>query len=440
MKETGEEALRRQQRGRPWTLLPLAALLSAAPLAATSGADAQCSVVEKGFTELQQAMADGRTTARAITTQYLERIARYNDDLNAALAVNNRALEYADALDRERAAGRVRGPLHGIPVALKDLIQTTDMPTTGGALALRGYVPPYEATLSRKLRDAGAIIIAKTTLTELANWMSTDFPNGYNALAGHSYNPYNPALHPGFTDGRGQLDTGGSSSASGTAANLWAANVGTETSGSIMSPASINWLVGIKPTVGRISRHGVIPLTADQDTPGPMARSVADAAVLLATMEGPDAADPATDACPPLPGDDAWTGAAITDLSGLRIGIPQAFYVNAATPPGQQSPIGGLPAAAAERLREAGTIVWNGPVGVFEIDAFGGGTRALAEAVAESSAFSIAGGGDTLAAVAKYGVSERISYISTGGGAFLEFLEGGELPAVAVLDRQRGEP
>lgn len=357
MKEPGQGALRWQGRQKPGALLPLAALIASPLFAAAPGAEAQFPVVEKSIAELQQAMAEGKTTAREITTQYLQRIARYNDDLNAALAVNNRALEYADALDRERTAGQLRGPLHGIPIALKDLIQTTDMPTTGGALALRGYVPPYEATLTRKLRDAGAVLIAKTTLTELANWMGTDFPNGYSALAGHSYNPYDPRLHPSVVDGRGRLDTGGSSSAIGTAANLWTANVGTETSGSIMSPASISWLVGIKPTVGRISRHGVIPLTTDQDTPGPMARSVADAAVLLAAMEGPDPKDPATGACQPLASDSAWTGDAIEDLSGLRIGIPQAFYVNAVTPPGQQAPVGGLSTAGAERLREAGAVL-----------------------------------------------------------------------------------
>ncbi|MEQ8262048.1 amidase family protein [Pseudohaliea sp.] len=337
--------------------MPLVVLLSSPSLGAAPANGARFSVVEKSFAELQESMAEGRTTARAITTQYLQRIARYNDDLKAALAVNDRALEYADLLDRERAAGRLRGPLHGIPIALKDLIQTTDMPTTGGAQALRGYLPPYDATLTRKLRDAGAVIIAKTTLTELANWMGTDFPNGYNAIAGHSYNPYDPRLHPTIADGRGRLDTGGSSSAIGTAANLWAANVGTETSGSIMSPASTSWLVGIKPTVGRISRYGVIPLTADQDTPGPMARSLADAAVLLAAMEGPDPADPATGACRPLAGNGAWTGDAIEDLSGLRIGIPQAFYVEPVTPPGQQAPVGGLSAAGAERLREAGAAL-----------------------------------------------------------------------------------
>ena len=145
-----------------------------------------------------------------------------------------------------------------------------------------GFVPPYEATITRNLRDAGAIIIAKTNMTELANWVASGMPGNYNSLVGYGLNPYDPRRdpRPGTDDGRPALSTGGSSSGTGTAANFWAANVGTETSGSILSPANSNNLVGIKPTVGRISRYGVIPITADQDTPGPMARTVADAAIL----------------------------------------------------------------------------------------------------------------------------------------------------------------
>src|SRR6185436_2578835 len=195
-------------------------------------------------------------------------------------------LDEADALDRERAQGKVRGPLHGIPVALKDNIHTTHLPTTGGALAFAGFVPPYEATLTKNLRDAGAIIIAKAGLTELANWVAgapNPMPGNYNAVGGFAYNPYDPRPDPREQnfDGRPVLGTGGSSSGIGTAASLWAASVGTETSGSVLSPSNQNMLAGIKPTVGRISRYGVIPITADQDTPGPMARTVADAAILL---------------------------------------------------------------------------------------------------------------------------------------------------------------
>ena len=197
----------------------------------------------------------------------------------------------------------MRGPLHGIPIAVKDNIHTIDMPTTGGALAFEGFVPPYEATLVKQLRDAGAIIIAKTGMTELANWIAgppTPMPTNYNAVSGYGFNPYDPRRdpRPATADGRPALATGGSSSGVGTAA-FWAANVGTETSGSILSPANQNMLVGIKPTVGRVSRYGVIPITADQDTPGPLAKTVADAAILLGALEGaaPDPNDPASRAC-----------------------------------------------------------------------------------------------------------------------------------------------
>src|SRR5689334_20132872 len=247
-------------------------------------------VVETGIPELQKALAEGRITSRQLVVEYLTRIALYEDQLKAAIIVNPRALEEAEALDRERAAGKVMGPLHGIPIALKDNIHTTDLPTTGGALAFEGLVPPYEATLTKNLRDAGAIIIAKTGLTELANWVAgapTPMPGNYNGLAGYGYNPYDPRRDPRTAtfDGRPALATGGSSSGVGTAANFWAGNVGTETSGSVLSPSNQNMLAGIKPTVGRISRYGVIPITADQDTPGPMAKSVSDVALMLGALE-----------------------------------------------------------------------------------------------------------------------------------------------------------
>jgi amidase len=241
------------------------------------------SVFEATIPQLRAAMEQGRITSREIVQQYLARIAKYEDRLNAAIFVNPKALEEAGERDRERSQGKIRSPLHGIPIALKDNIHTTNMPTTGGTLAFEGFVPPYEATLTRNLRSAGAIVIAKTGMTELANWVARSMPGNYNALAGYGMNPYDPRPdpRPKFADGRPALETGGSSSGIGTAASFWAANVGTETSGSIISPANQNMLVGIKPTVGRVSRYGVIPITADQDTPGPMARTVTDAAILL---------------------------------------------------------------------------------------------------------------------------------------------------------------
>jgi amidase len=303
------------------------------------------SVVEATIPEMQAAMNEGRVTSRELVTQYLLRIALYNRKLNAVITVNANALKEADARDRERAQGKMRGPLHGIPIALKDNMHTTDLPTTGGALAFAGLIPPYEATLTKNLRDAGAIIIAKTTMTELANWVAggpTPMPGGYNGLIGYSMNPYDPRLDPreDTFDGRPALATGGSSSGVGTAASFWAANVGSETSGSILNPSNQNMLVGIKPTVGRISRYGIIPITADQDTAGPMARTVTDAAILLGALESaaPDPNDPATQKCAPPPGRDYRKFIKPDGLKGARIGIPRAFYYEAVTPPGDKAP------------------------------------------------------------------------------------------------------
>src|SRR3954466_5560267 len=254
-------------------------------------------VFEASIPEMQAAMTSGRTTSHAIVQQYLTRIAKYEDQLHAAITVNPRALEEADARDRERAQGRIRGPLHGIPIGLKDNIHTTDMRTTGGALAFEWLVPPYEATLTKNLKDAGAVIIAKTGMTELANYVTAGMPTNYNAVHGYGFNPYDPRRDPRTTaDGRPVMATGGSSSGIGTAANFWAGNVGTETSGSILSPSNQNMLAAIKPTAGRISRYGVIPITADQDTAGPMAKYVMDAPIMFGALESaaPDPNDPAT--------------------------------------------------------------------------------------------------------------------------------------------------
>lgn len=335
---------------RPYTVLPGALLL----VAATASADAQptrraaapFSVVEASIPEMRTALEQKRTTSRELVTQYLVRIGMYEDQLQAVLYVNPNALAEADALDRERAQGRIRGPLHGIPVALKDNIHTVDMPTTGGALAFAALIPPYDATLTKNLRDAGAIILAKTQLTELANFIASGMPGNYNAINGYGMNPWDPRRDPreAFFDGRPVLTTGGSSSGVGTAVSFWAANVGTETSGSILSPSHQNMLVGIKPTVGRVSRHGVIPITADQDTPGPMARTVTDAAIMLGAMEGaqPDPNDAATRTCPPPAGRDYTRFLDARALAGARIGIPRAFYYERTTVPGSTTPRGGL--------------------------------------------------------------------------------------------------
>jgi amidase len=298
---------------------------------------------------MRKAMEQGRVTSHDLVMQSLVRLALFEDKLHAAIAVNSKALEEADALDRERAAGHLRGPLHGIPVAVKDNVQTTNMPTTGGALAFDGFMPPYEATLVKNLRDAGAIIIAKTGMTELANWVAgapSPMPANYNAIAGYGMNPYDPRRDPrdATFDGRPVLQTGGSSSGIGTAASFWAANVGTETSGSILSPSNQNMLAGIKPTVGRVSRYGVIPITADQDTPGPMARTVTDAAIMLGVLEGsaPDPSDADTTRCQRPPSQDYTRYLDANSLKGARIGIPRAFYYEKVSVPASPAQRGGL--------------------------------------------------------------------------------------------------
>jgi amidase len=330
----------------------LVALGLAVPLAG-----APFSVVEATIPEMQAAMRSGRGTSRELVRQYLTRIATYEDRINAVIYLNPRALEEADSLDLERKAGRLRGPLHGIPIAVKDNIHTTDMPTTGGALAFSGLLPPYEATLVSNLKAAGAIVIAKTQMTELANWVAANpsMPNNYNSLNGYGYNPYDPRRDPreATFDGRPALNTGGSSSGTGTAASFWAASVGTETSGSILSPANATMLAAVKPTVGRISRHGVIPITADQDTPGPMARNVTDAAVLLGALEGAaaDAADPATTRCRREADYTKYLDR--NALRGARIGIPRANFYDKTSPPGAKEPVGGLDEAPAKAMAEA---------------------------------------------------------------------------------------
>jgi len=339
-------------------------VLILAILCANLHAQKPFTVVEATIPEMRAAMQRKRVTSRELVTQSLTRIAFYDGRLHATLAVNRNALEEAAERDRERAQGKLRGPLHGIPIALKDNIHTTGMPTTGGALAFAGFVPPYEATLTKNLRDAGAIVIAKTGLTELANWLAgapTPMPGNYNAVGGFGFNPYDPRPDPREAnfDGRPVLSPGGSSSGIGTAASLWAANVGSDTGGSIINPANQNMLVGIRPTIGRISRYGVIPITADHDTAGPMARTVADAAIMLGALEGaaPDPHDAATTACTPPPGRDYTKFLNAAALKGARIGIPRVFYYDRVTLPGEERARGGLNPAQAKVMAEAIAIL-----------------------------------------------------------------------------------
>ncbi|MEO8677601.1 MAG: amidase family protein [Vicinamibacterales bacterium] len=335
----------------------LAACAPGAPAPGTPAPQARFNVVEASIPQMKEAMENGQVTSRQLVEQYLQRIALYEDKLNAVITVNAKALEEADRLDAERKAGKIRGPLHGIPVALKDNVLTMDIRTTGGAIAFENLMPPYDATLTKNLRDAGAIILAKTVMTELANYIAAGMPGNYSAVGGYGMNPYDPRLdpRPANADGRPVLNTGGSSSGIGTAANFWAANVGTETSGSILSPSNQNMLVGIKPTVGRISRYGVIPITADQDTAGPMAKSVTDAAIFFGALESatPDPNDPATTACQPAPNRDYSVHLKRDGLKGARIGIPRANYYDKITLPGDKEPRGGLTEAQAKSMADA---------------------------------------------------------------------------------------
>jgi amidase len=318
-------------------------------------------IVEATIPEMQAAMEAGRVTSRELVLLSMTRIAQYEDLVNATAYVSRTALDEADALDLERANGRVRGPLHGIPIAVKDNINTTNMPTTGGALALAGLVPPYEAPLVTNLRRAGAVIVAKTVLTELANWVTQGMPANYSALFGYGQNPYDPRPDPrtGTNDGRPVMGTGGSSSGIGTASSFWAGNVGTETSGSILSPANQNMLVGIKPTVGLISRYGVIPITADQDTAGPMTRTVTDAAIMLGGMVGFDSNDPVTDRCVLPPGNDYTRFLRRAGLRGARIGVPRANFYRTVVRPETGATVGGLGAPQLALMEEAITILRN---------------------------------------------------------------------------------
>ena len=343
-------------------LVIAAALLPALFASCTTADDPEerFDVVEATIPEMQRAMEEGRVTSRQLVEAHLLRIALYEERVNATIAVNAYALSEAGRLDGERAEGRVRGPLHGIPVALKDNIHTTDMPTTGGALAFDGYVPPYEATLTTNLRAAGAIIIAKTVMTELANFTARGMPGNYSAVGGFGLNPYDPRRDPreGRNDGRPVMGTGGSSSGIGTASSFWAGNVGTETSGSILSPANSNMLAAIKPTVGRVSRWGVIPITGDQDTAGPMARTVTDAAIMFGALEGvaPDPNDPATSRCEPPPNGDYAVFLRADGLQGARIGIPRALYYESVSVPDSER--------SQSRLSEAGRAVMTEAIAV----------------------------------------------------------------------------
>jgi amidase len=300
---------------------------------------------EVTISALQRGMAQGRYSARSVVELYLQRIAALDHagpKLRALLEVNPDAIALANALDRERKAGKVRGPLHGIPVLLKDVVDTADqMHSTAGSLALMGSIPTRDAFIAERLRSAGAILLGKTNLSEWSNSRSTHATNGWSARGGLTKNAY-------------VLDRTACGSSSGTgvsiAANLGAIGIGVETDGSIACPASANSLVGIKPTVGLVSRSGLIPVTYSFDTAGPIARTVTDAAILLGVLAGVDPRDPATSAS---------QGRALTDytkaldkaaLKGARIGVLRRDLA-------EHSPVSGVLADSLNALRSAGAIL-----------------------------------------------------------------------------------
>jgi len=278
-------------------------------------------LAEATIAELQAGMQAGRHTARSLTESYLGRIEALNlkgPELRHVLEVNPEALAIADALDAERKAKGPRGPLHGIPILLKDNISTADkMTTTAGSLALEGSIPAHDAFVAARLRAAGAVLLGKTNLSEWANFRSQHSSSGWSGRGGQCRNPYALDRSPS-----------GSSSGSGVAAatSSAAAAIGSETDGSIVSPSAACSLVGIKPTLGLLSRSGIIPIAHSQDTAGPMARTVADAAVLLSILAGIDADDAATKAGAGKAAADYTKFLDPQGLKGARIGVARQRY------------------------------------------------------------------------------------------------------------------
>ena len=290
---------------------PAARPSSEAPAAAAPAFE----FAETGVAALQDRMARGTLDSRTLVGAYLDRIAAIDDagpTLNAVIELNPDALRDADALDEERAAGQLRGPLHGIPVLLKDNIDALPMANSAGSLALAAHRPADDAFLVRRLREAGAVILGKTNLSEWANFRSSRSISGWSGRGGQTRNPYVLDRSPcGSSSG----------SAAAIAASLATVAVGTETDGSILCPAAMTALVGIKPTVGLVSRDGIIPIAQSQDTAGPIARSVADAATLLQAMAAPDAADPAGAGLPARAPADYLARLDPQALRGARIGV-----------------------------------------------------------------------------------------------------------------------
>ena len=320
--------------------------------AAPAPGSAPFELEEVSVVELLEKMESGELTCRAVTEAYLERIEALNASgprLYAVLETNPEALDIADALDRERAESGPRGPLHGIPLLLKDNIDTADrMTTTAGSTALTGSIPPTDAFVAARLRDAGALLLGKANMSEWAGWKS--FSRGTPGWSGRGWNGGRGGFcrNPYATD----RVPGGSSSGSGVAAsaNFCAAAIGTETDGSIVGPSSQNGLVGVKPTIGLLSRGGVIPIAHSQDSTGPMARSVRDAALILGTMTGVDPRDPLTTPSESHIQPDYIRFLDERGLEGARVGVARDYA-------GFDDRVDGLLDDALDAMRSAGATV-----------------------------------------------------------------------------------
>lgn len=335
----------------------LVAAESASSLSGETGANA-FDLDEATISDLQESMGNGHATARSIAGKYLARIAeidRQGPAINSVIEINPDVLQIADALDRERKEKGPRGPMHGIPVLIKDNIDTADaMSTTAGSLALLGAKPPSDAFVVQQLRKAGAVILGKTNLSEWANIRSSRSVSGWSGRGGLTRNPY-------------ALDRNCSGSSSGsaaaTAANLCAVAVGTETDGSIISPSSVNGLVGLKPTVGLVSRTGIIPISHTQDTAGPMTRTVKDAAILLSALTGTDPSDEASAASTGKAQPDYTRFLDADALQGARIGVMRRYF-------GFHERVDDLMAKAIEVMRANGATIID-PVGAAALGQLG---------------------------------------------------------------------
>jgi amidase len=325
----------------------VAAAAAAATSASTPMAHAQAAdpIEELTLADIGSAFADGRLTSLQLTQAYLARIDkldRQGPGLHSVIETNPRALEIAAGLDAERKAKGSRGPLHGVPVLIKDNVETSDhMMSTAGSLALEGWYAPQDAPLVERLRAAGAVILGKSNLSEWANFRSTHSLSGWSGRGGQCRNPYATNRTPS-----------GSSSGSAVAvsANLCAIAVGTETDGSIVSPASINGIVGLKPTVGLISRRGIVPISHSQDTAGPLTRTVRDAAVMLGIMSGLDAEDSAGSAVGDRFQSDYVRYVDPKGLSGARLGIARKFFADSA-------PLNAFLDSCIATLKSAGAVI-----------------------------------------------------------------------------------